>query len=360
MENLKVLISGGTGFVGSAIVRALAEKHPMCAITIIDLKPPGPVHTVPKDIKFIQVDITIQDEVFSALQQVKPDVIIHTAGIVPALSERFGRRLEGHVWRINVEGTQHLVQAAKQTGVKSFIYTSSCGVVIDHMDVPYHNIDERWPTPPSSLIYGESKAAAEAIVLKESSDIMATCALRPSVLCGPGDNQLVPAIHACIAKGETPFIVGDGQNLWDVTYVSNVADAHVLAVENLTSSKTAAGEVFFIQNNEPITFRDFCLAVWAHFGHTPLFEIHIPQALGYVVGLICEFLTWVLGTTTTLSRGSIRDACSVRYASGEKAKRILGYEPQIGIERGIRLSCEEYARRMGIELPMQKAYKKNE
>lgn len=209
---------------------------------------------------------------------------------------------------------------------------------------------------------------------------MATCALRPSVLCGPGDYQLVPAIHACIEKNETPFIIGDGFNLWDVTYVTNVADAHVLAAENLMTSKTAAGETFFIQNNEPITFRDFCLAIWVHFGHTPSFEIRIPQALAYFAGLVSECVTWVTGAAPTLSRGSVRDACSVRYASGEKAKRILGYEPRVGIEEGIRLSCEvrrimpsrrmsfmfglidfgtqDYARRMGVELPRRKGDEK--
>lgn len=170
--------------------------------------------------------------------------------------------------------------------------------------------------------------------------MLATCALRPSVLCGPGDYQLVPAIHACIAKGETPFIIGNGRNLWDVTYVTNVADAHVLAAENLLTTRTAAGEAFFIQNNEPITFRDFCLAIWAHFGYTPPFQIRIPQVLAYLVGLVLEFLTWIFGTTTTISRGSVWDACAVRYASGEKAKAILGFEPRVNIDDGIRLSCE--------------------
>lgn len=169
---------------------------------------------------------------------------------------------------------------------------------------------------------------------------MATCALRPSVLCGEGDYQLVPAIHACIAKYETPFIIGDGKNLWDITHVSNVADAHVLAMENLMTSRTAAGEAFFIQNNEPITFRDFCLAIWGHFGHHPPFEIRIPETIAYIAGWVCEMITWVTGTTTTLSRGSVRDACAVRYASGQKAKAILGYEARIGMEDAIRLSCE--------------------
>jgi len=169
---------------------------------------------------------------------------------------------------------------------------------------------------------------------------MPTCSLRPSVLCGPGDYQLVPAIHACIAKWETPFVIGTGLNLWDVTYVTNIADAHVLAAENLTSSKTAAGEAFFIQNNEPITFRDFCLAIWTHFGHTPPFELHIPEWLAYFAGLVSEVSTWAFGMTPTLSRGSVRDACAVRYANGEKARQILGYEPRVGIEDGIRMSCE--------------------
>jgi sterol-4alpha-carboxylate 3-dehydrogenase (decarboxylating) len=151
---------------------------------------------------------------------------------------------------------------------------------------------------------------------------------------------LIPAIHACIAKKETPYVIGSQFNLWDVTYVTNIADAHVLAAENLVSSKTAAGEAFFIQNNEPITFRDFCLAVWAHFGHIPPFQITIPITLAWTAGLLAECVTWMTGTATTFSRGSVKEACSMRYANGDKARRILGYEPRVGIEDAIRLSCE--------------------
>ncbi|KAJ5137681.1 uncharacterized protein N7443_010028 [Penicillium atrosanguineum] len=347
----KVLISGGTGFVGSAIIRALAEKHPSCAITVIDRSPPRPQHDLPKQVECMQVDVTNAREVGKAFLTVNPDVAIHTAGIVPCLADRFGRRLERTVWKTNVEGTRNMLNAAAENGAEAFIFTSTCCVTTDDLRISYPNINERWPTSPASLIYGESKAAAEALVLEASSDEMATCALRPSVLFGPGDYQLVPAIHACIRRYETPFIIGNGFNLWDVTHVSNIADAHVLAVENLVTSRTAAGEAFFIQNNEPIAFRDFCLAIWAHFGHIPPFEIRIPEGLAYFAGLACEITSWVTGSTTTLSRGSVRDACAVRYASGDKAKAILGYEARIGIEEGLRQSCEEYARRIGVELP---------
>ncbi|ODM23719.1 hypothetical protein SI65_01308 [Aspergillus cristatus] len=355
-----ILISGGTGFVGSAIARAVAEQHPKCTVTVLDRAPPNGTHELPDHVAFIQADVTVPDTLYNVLQQARPEIVIHTAGIVPALSERFGRRLEQLVRKTNIEGTRNMLDAARQAGVKGFVYTSTCCVVTDDMSMPYENIDEQWPIPSSSLIYGESKAAAERIVLEANSSTMATCSLRPSVLCGPGDPQLLPPIHTCISKWETPFIIGDGYNLWDVTYVTNIGDAHVLAAENLISSRTAAGEAFFIQNNEPITFRDFCLAIWAQFGHTPPFEIHIPRCMAYVAGCVYEILTWVSGSSTTLSRGSVGDACSVRYASGDKAKRILGYEARVGIEEAVRLSCEDYARRNGIELPAPVSDKKQQ
>lgn len=183
------------------------------------------------------------------------------------------------------------------------------------------------------------KTAAEALVLNASDETLATCALRPSVLFGPGDYQLIPSVHACIAKGETPFVVGDGENLWDVTYVGNVADAHVLAAENLLSKRTAAGEAIFISNEQPVPFRDFCLEVWKNFGHYPPYVVHIPVSLAVLVGYIAEAVTWVTGTPTTLSRGSVLDACGTRYCSGEKARKVLGYKPRVGIEEGIRTSC---------------------
>ena len=176
-------------------------------------------------------------------------------------------------------------------------------------------------------------------MLDARDETFLTCALRPSVLFGPGDYQLIPSIHACIAKGETPFVVGNGENLWDVTYVGNVADAHVLAVENLLSTGTATGEAIFISNEEPITFRDFCLEVWKSFGHYPPFEVHIPVPLASFAGHVAQAVTWITGSPATFSPGSVLDASSTRYCTGEKARKILGYKPRVGIEEGIRISC---------------------
>jgi sterol-4alpha-carboxylate 3-dehydrogenase (decarboxylating) len=157
MALTNVLITGGCGFVGSAIARAVAEKYPQCSITVLDKNPPGSTHVVPSHASFIQADVTSSEQVKDALFRTRPVVLIHTAGIVPVVSERFGRKLETIVRKVNVEGTKIVLAAAQKAGVQAFIFTSSCCATVDDMRLPYAYIDESWPTSRSSLIYGESK-----------------------------------------------------------------------------------------------------------------------------------------------------------------------------------------------------------
>ena len=255
---VSILITGGSGFLGALIIDAICEQHPEWTIMSLDLNTPL---TPKQNIIYRTGDIRSSDDVTEAIKTSKPGVVIHTAGIVPPVEHRFRRQMEAQVITVNVEGTRNMIEVSKACGVPAFVWTGSCCVVTDDLRYSYRNIDEAYPTSTQSTIYGESKALAEKIVRAANGAAFSTCVLRPSVLFGPGDQQFIPSLHNCISKGETPFIIGDAENLWDVTYAPNVADAHVLAVENLLSSKTAAGEAFFIQNNEPITFRDFCLEV---------------------------------------------------------------------------------------------------
>lgn len=115
-----ILVSDSTGFVGPAISRAIAEKHPKCNITVLDVKPPDSTHFLSAGISFVQADITCGD-INNAVRRIKPEFFVHTVGIVPVLGERHGRRLERLVWSVNFEGTRN---------------------AFDDMDVPYPNIDE--------------------------------------------------------------------------------------------------------------------------------------------------------------------------------------------------------------------------
>lgn len=114
----------------------------------------------------------------------------------------------------------------------------------------------------------------------------------------------------------------------------------MLAVENLLASRTAAGEAIFVTNEQPTPFRDLCLAVWRELEHFPPFEIHIPRIVAAFFGLLTGLITRVTGTPTTLSHGSVNDAVSVRYCNGGNARRLLGYARRIGLDEGIRMSCD--------------------
>lgn len=345
MSLSSVVVTGGTGFVGTAIVQALFAKHPECRIIILDIRIP-PVLDRLTGIEYYEVDITSASAISNLLQELRPEVVIHTAGVVPPVSQRYSRKEEARVFRINTQGTRNVLAASRESGVKAFVLTSSCTVVADALKYELPNVDETLPAFRHSLIYGESKAEAERMVLAASDDILPTCAIRPSILFGPGDQLCIPTIHSCIAKGETPFVIGSGANLCDFTYVDNIADAHILAVENLMSSKTAAGEAFFISGDEPIPFRAFCEAVWAEFGHVPPFIVRIPEGVAWCAGYAAECISWLTGTPVALSRGSVYDAFRTRYANISKARKILGYTPRVGMVEGLHISCQAYKKQL--------------
>ena len=150
-----VLITGGIGFLGSAIVDAVQEQHPEWIITVLDLISPN----VPKhNVTYKCGDITNAASVNAIVDGIKPDVIIHSAGLVPELAVRYGREQRDRVFNVNVDGTRNMLAAAKSSGVKALVWTGSCTAIIDDFRHQYRNIDERWPTSSRSLIYGESKA----------------------------------------------------------------------------------------------------------------------------------------------------------------------------------------------------------
>ena len=340
MSGEHILVTGGTGFVGSNIISAFMEQHPEAQLSALDIERPPDTKSLRGSVNFYQADITQEEQLMEVFMKARPTIVIHTAGIVPAGNARYGQRLRDKVYRVNVDGTKNVLAAAKTARVKCFVYTSSVCIISDDVANDYPNMDENLPVGNASLIYGASKGIAEPMVLNANSDHFLTCALRPSVIFGPGDPYCVPTIHRCIAKGETPFIIGDAVNLYDFSYITNVADAHVLAVRNLLGPKTAAGEAFFITNGEPVPFRDFCLAVWANFGHVPKYQIRIPVAVAWFVGLVAEWATWLFGAQATLSRGSVQDYTQTAYADIRKANSILEYRARVGLNEGLKISCD--------------------
>lgn len=341
---MHILITGGCGFLGTAVVNAVRSKHPQWKITVLDLRPPGfeLMHQIDE---FLSVDITSPESVNQAFRSISPvDIVLHTAGMVP--SRRLRYSTDGLQWEkvkaVNYGGTKNVVAASMASDCHRLVYTSSCTVVSDDLEHDYFHVDETVQIGLARLHYGRSKGLAEQHVMSSAnrSRGLQACALRPCTIIGEGDTAVISVMHDLIAKGETNFIIGDGHNIYDFMYIYNAVDAHILAIENLLTSGTAAGEVFFISNQEPLYFWDFLAFVWAQFGHVPGWRIHIPTAVAWVVCIVLEWITIATGKATTLDSGSVQDGMRTRYSNNDKAEKVLGYVPRVSIAEGVRRSCE--------------------
>ncbi|GAM89267.1 hypothetical protein ANO11243_073040 [Dothideomycetidae sp. 11243] len=294
-------------------------------------------------------NVTRPEQVLAAVRSAAPDVIVHTAGVVPGGQARYSSSpaVRDPVFAINEGGTRNVIGAARDVGVRALVYTSSCTVISDDLAHDYPLMNEALPTGYATLAYGASKAAAERLVLDANCAELATCALRPATIIGPGDSfGVVATINALVKARETPYIIGDGDNMYDFVYIDNVAYAHLLAVENLLEKRSVAGLAVFVSNHEPIYFRDFMVAIWAQCeGHVPPFTFRVPASLAWFTGWAAEWVAWLAGREAVLSRGSVQDAIGIRYADNSRAIEVLGYRPKVAFADAVRLACDDYKAR---------------
>ena len=241
---------------------------------------------------------------------------------------------------VNVKGTRNVIDVCKNTNVNILVYTSSAGVIFNGQDV--HNADERWPIPEVPMdAYNETKFTAEDMVLKSNDpeNGFLTVALRPAGIFGPGDRQLVPGLRAVAKLGQSKFQLGDNNNLFDWTYAGNVADSHVLAAQRLLDPATAkevSGEAFFITNDTPTYFWSLARTVWKADGHIDKNVIVLKRPVAILAGYLSEFFSKLLGKEPGLTPFRVKIVCASRYHNIAKAKKLLGYEPRVDIEEGIK------------------------
>jgi len=156
MVLIKALVTGGTGFLGSEIVKALKETGQF-SITAIDINPPSLGTSTFADVRYVRANILQPEELQKVVQNVRPDVVIHTVGVFPLGAARYSMKGKEAVFEVNVEGTRNVINASKICGVKALVYTSSVTVVFDELGREFVNVDERWPTGRATTSYGQSK-----------------------------------------------------------------------------------------------------------------------------------------------------------------------------------------------------------
>ena len=327
------LVTGGCGFLGAAIARGLQARGD--DVVVLDIADACSVEGV----EYRRVDITDEKAVIEGCRGV--DTIVHNASIVHTKWNR-----EDVVWGVNLGGTENMLQGARLNGVSRFIYISSGSVVYEGKDI--ENGDESLPYASiSQAPYADSKIQAEKVVLEANGrDGVATCALRPHVVFGPGDQRFLPALLANARAGRLRAQIGRGVWLSDYTYVTNLVDAVLLADEALAKdgiNSVAAGSAYFITNGEPMPFWDFVRKVAARLGFPPI-KYTIPKSLMYGIAAIKEGLDTLKGGTLNaedgLTRFAIRYMCTHHYFSIEKARRELGYDPAVSVDEGIERTCQ--------------------
>ncbi|CCH61220.1 hypothetical protein TBLA_0E01630 [Henningerozyma blattae CBS 6284] len=334
-----VLLVGGSGFLGLHLIDKYYALQPRPEIHILDIRPiPRKINLKqfsfdPKDIHFHKGNLTSPEEVEDIIRKSKCEVLVHSASPIHGQ--------ESHIYTtVNVKGTRNLLDISKKLGIRAFVYTSSAGVIFNGQDI--HNGDETWPIPEVPMdAYNETKAIAENMVLEandEKSNFY-TIALRPAGIFGPGDRQLVPGLRQVAKLGQSKFQVGDNNNLFDWTYVGNVADSHVLATQKLldkTTCSKVSGESFFITNDTPSYFWALARTVWKADGHIDKRIIVLKRPIAILAGYLSEFFSKLLGKEPGLTPFRVKIVCAYRYHNISKAKRLLDYQPNVDIEEGIR------------------------
>lgn len=157
MEQIPILVTGGCGFVGTALVSALLRTN-RYAITAIDINPPSPGSpTFTTSVRYVRANVLDPDALQKVFDEARPAIVVHTVGVFPLGVKRYSMKGKEAVFKVNVEGTRNVVEAARECGAKGLVYTSSVTVVLDEMDADFRNVDETWPTGRAGTSYGLSK-----------------------------------------------------------------------------------------------------------------------------------------------------------------------------------------------------------
>ena len=324
------LVTGGNGFVGRALVEALIARGDQ--VRVVDLGP-APQR---RDIEYLQADITDPAAMERACDGAA--VVFHNASVVHTKNSQVER-----VWKINFDGTKTMLAASQKQKVQRFVYVSSGSVVYEGKDI--ENGDESLPYaktdhPP----YAASKREAEKYVLEHNGEgQVATVALRPHVVFGPGDNRFLPALLKHAKGGRLKFQVGRKEWLSDYTYVSNLIDALLLADVGLQKSTDLSGKAFFITNGEPMPFWGFVARVLERLKFPPI-KVKLPGGLVYAIAAVKETFDTMRGGTLNnedgLTRFAIRYMCTHHYFNIDRARRELGYAPSVSVAQGIEITCK--------------------
>jgi len=319
---MKALVTGGGGYLGGAIVRALIDRGDEVSSlqrgTYPELEQLGvQTHTG---------DMTNPDEVIKASKDC--DIIFHVAGKTGVWGDFHD------YFNTNVTGTESVITACLENKISRLVYTSSPSVIFNGKDE--ENVNESIPYPDHYFNhYQTTKAIAERKVLAANRDGLATIALRPHLIWGQGDPHLIGRIVERAKTGKLKLV--KGHSLVDTTYIDNSVSAHLLAADALQPGAACAGKTYFISDGEPVSIADFINRILATVDFPPITQT-ISPGLAYFIGATSEIIYELLGLKREpmMTRFIAKQLSCAHWYDISAAKRDFGYQPIVSIEEGLK------------------------
>lgn len=322
---MKVLVTGGGGFLGQALCRALlAQGH---AVASFSRSRHAALDAL--GVRQLQGDLGDADAVLRAFGE-GFDAVLHNA----AKAGTWGSYQS--YFDANVTGTRNVIAACRAHGIGRLVHTSTPSVVhrathpvegLGADEVPYGE--------GVKAHYATTKIIAEREALAANDATLAVVALRPRLIWGPSDTQILPKLVARARSGRLR-LVGDGRNLVDTTYIDNAAQAHVQALAALHPGAACAGRAYFISNGEPWPLREVLNGLLRAAG-APEVAKTLPFRVAYAIGAVCEGLwtTLPLPGEPPMTRFLAEQLSTAHWYSMAPAARDFGYVPQVSMAEGM-------------------------
>lgn len=336
----RVLVTGGSGFVGANLVAELLDRG--LEVRSFD-RVPTPLPGHPR-LEVLVGDITNIEDVAAAVGTGagRADTVIHTAAVIDlmgggSVTEEYRQRS----FAVNVTGTQNLVREAQKAGVQRFVYTASNSVVMGGQ--PISGGDETLPyTDRFNDLYTETKVVAEKFVLSQNGvSGMLTCSIRPSGIWGRGDQTMFRKVFESVLAGHVKVLVGSKDIKLDNSYVHNLVHGFILAAQHLVEGGTAPGQAYFINDGEPINMFEFARPV-VEACDQPFPTFRVPGRLVWFAMTLWQFLHFRFGLPKPLLEPlAVERIYLDNYFSIAKAERDLGYRPLFTTEQALK-QCMPY------------------
>lgn len=319
---MKVLVTGGGGFLGGAIIdRCVQRGWDVRSFARGDYP-----HLVAKGVEVVRGDLADLSAVEAAVQGC--EAVFHVAALAGMWGD-YQRYFDA-----NVLGTRNVLAACHKHGVQRLVYTSSPSVVQRYESI--EGADERLDYPDSHHThYQATKALAEREVVAASCDALLTVSLRPRMIWGPGDTQIAPRVIDRRRSGRLK-LVGDGSQLVDSIHIDNAALGHMLALDALQPGAACVGKVYFLTNGEPWPLAKLMNAILSAADEQPVTATVSPR-FAWVAGSIFEAAWRLFGIKSDppMTRFLARQLCTANWFDISAARRDLGYQPQVSMDEGM-------------------------